>query len=78
METALEVIVEHTDQSRPSRTLVIARTRARVIARFGEGVVAQPSRATAFRILADLERRHPFVPGSGKQQEFAGGGTGLD
>ncbi|MGW2225910.1 transposase [Streptomyces formicae] len=60
VETALEVMVEHTAQSKPSRTLVIARTRARVIARFGEGVVAQPSRATAFRILADLERRHPL------------------
>ncbi|MEV5312071.1 helix-turn-helix domain-containing protein [Streptomyces sp. NPDC052610] len=60
VETALEVMVEHTGHSRPSRTLVIARTRARVIARFGEGVIAQPSRATAFRILADLERRHPL------------------
>ncbi|MFD6312013.1 helix-turn-helix domain-containing protein [Streptomyces nigra] len=59
-EMALEVMAEHTDQSRPSRTLVIERTRARVIARFGPGVVPQPSRATAFRILEDLERRHPL------------------
>ncbi|MFF2375098.1 helix-turn-helix domain-containing protein [Streptomyces xiamenensis] len=60
VETALEVMVEHTDQSRPSRTLVIDRTRARVIARFGPEVVPQPSRATAFRILAELEDRHPL------------------
>lgn len=60
VEIALEVMVEHTDQSRPSRTLVIERTRARVIAKFGEGVVPQPSRATAFRILEDLEQRHPL------------------
>ncbi|WP_443043795.1 helix-turn-helix domain-containing protein [Streptomyces sp. GS7] len=51
VETAVEVMVEHADQSRPSRTMVIERTRARVIARFGEGVVRQPSRATAFRLL---------------------------
>ncbi|WP_326619669.1 helix-turn-helix domain-containing protein [Streptomyces decoyicus] len=60
VETALEVMVEHTDTSRPSRTMVIERTRARVIARFGPEVVPQPSRATAFRILEDLERRHPL------------------
>ncbi|MFE2441639.1 helix-turn-helix domain-containing protein [Streptomyces sp. NPDC059426] len=60
VETALEVMVEHTDESRPSRTMVIDRTRARVIARFGPEVVPQPSRATAFRIMEDLERRHPL------------------
>ncbi|MEU9970429.1 helix-turn-helix domain-containing protein [Streptomyces malaysiensis] len=59
-ETALEVMTEFTGESRPSRTLVIERTRARVIARFGPDVVVQPSRATAFRILAELERRHPL------------------
>ncbi|MEV0225932.1 helix-turn-helix domain-containing protein [Streptomyces sp. NPDC050704] len=59
VETALEVMVEHTGESKPSRTLVIERTRARVIARFGPEVVRQPSRATAFRILAGLEARHP-------------------
>ncbi|MEU8512636.1 Mu transposase C-terminal domain-containing protein [Kitasatospora sp. NPDC048722] len=60
VETALEVMVEHTGQSKPSRTMVIDRTRARVIARFGPDVVPQPSRATAFRLLAELERRHPL------------------
>ena len=60
VETALEVMAEHTGESKPSRTLVIERTQARVIARFGPGAVAQPSRATAFRVLEDLERRHPL------------------
>src|ERR1700733_409247 len=55
VETALEVMAEHTGESKPSRTLVIERTHARVIARFGLGAVAQPSRATAFRMLEDLE-----------------------
>jgi transposase InsO family protein len=60
VETALEVMAEHTAESKPSRTLVIERTQARVIARFGPGAVSQPSRATAFRLLEDLERRHPL------------------
>jgi transposase InsO family protein len=59
-EIALEVMAEHAAESRPSRTLVIERTRARVIARFGSDVVIQPSRATAFRLLEELERRHPL------------------
>ena len=58
-ETAIEVMVEHNDQSRPSQTLVMKRTNARVVARFGEGVVQLPSRATAFRVLAELENRYP-------------------
>ena len=60
VETALEVMAEHTGESKPSRTPVIERTQARVIARFGPGAVAQPSRTTAFRVLEDLERRHPL------------------
>ena len=40
---------------------VIERTGARVAARFGEGAVTLPSRATAFRVLEDLERRNPQV-----------------
>jgi hypothetical protein len=59
IDTALEVIVEHTDRSRPSRTMVIDRTNARVTARFGPDVVKRPSRATAFRVLEELEKRHP-------------------
>lgn len=58
-EIAIEVMVEHSDQSRPSQTAVIKRANARVVARFGEGVVPLPSRATAFRVLADLEKRYP-------------------
>jgi hypothetical protein len=54
VETALEVMGEHKDESKPSRTDVIQRTEARVNARFGRGAVAQPSRATAFRVLEDL------------------------
>ncbi len=58
-ETAIEVMMEHTDQSRPSQTMVITRANARVVARFGDGAVELPSRATAFRVLAELESRYP-------------------
>jgi hypothetical protein len=59
VETALEVMVEHTGESKPSRTMVIDRANAGVTARLGLGVVKLPSRATAFRVLEELERRHP-------------------
>ena len=49
IETALEVMVEHTDQSRPSRTMVIDRTNARVAARhrIRRGQVSQPGYRTS-------------------------------
>lgn len=59
-QTAVEVMVEHVDQSRPSRTAVIKRTNARVTARYGPDVVPTPSRATAFRALTELESKHPI------------------
>lgn len=58
-QTAVEVMVEHAELSRPSRSAVIARTNARVIARFGAGVVQLPSRSAAFRVLTELEKRYP-------------------
>ena len=60
VQTAVEVMVEHTDQSRPSQAMVIKRTNARVAARFGVDVVALPSRTAAYRILAQLENRYPL------------------
>lgn len=59
VEVALEVMVEHTGESRPSRSMVIERANARVVARFGEEAVSLPSRATAFRVLEELEKKHP-------------------
>ena len=59
VEVALEVMVEHTEQSRPSRAMVIDRASARVAARYGTDTVQVPSRATAYRVLEQLEQRHP-------------------
>jgi hypothetical protein len=47
--------------------MVIDRTNARVLAWFGEGVVKVPSRATAFRVLEESERRHPTFRLSAKR-----------
>lgn len=52
-------MVEHTGESKPSRTMVVDRSNARVIARFGPDVIEPPSQATAFRELEELERHHP-------------------
>jgi hypothetical protein len=59
VETALEVMAEHTDESKPSLSIVIRRTAARLAARHGSGVVPLPSRATAYRWLEELEERQP-------------------
>ncbi|GAA1387895.1 helix-turn-helix domain-containing protein [Catellatospora chokoriensis] len=67
VEMALEVMVEHTDESRPSRLLVIERTKARLAARYGDGAVRLPSQASAYRLLEDLERRHPTFRLSAKR-----------
>jgi transposase InsO family protein len=73
VEVALEVMVEHTGQSKPSRTMVIERANARVIARLGPGVVKPPSRSAAFRILAALEQRHPtFRLSTTRNRDIAG------
>lgn len=59
--TAREVMAEHTSASKLSRKRVIELTRARAAARYGgEREVAQPSQATAYRVLAQLEREHPL------------------
>jgi hypothetical protein len=39
--------------------MVIDRANAKVVARYGPDVVKLPSRATAYRILEQLENRHP-------------------
>lgn len=59
VQTALAVMVEHTDQSKPLRKAVIERTRARLEAAFGEGVVPIPAKSKAYAALEELERQHP-------------------
>jgi transposase InsO family protein len=73
VQTALEVMAEHAGESKPSRKMVIERTAARLAAACGDGVVPLPSRATAYRLLEELERRQPTFRLSAKRnQDIAG------
>ena len=73
VETALAVMVEHTDQSKPLRKAVIERTRARVEAAFGEGTVPIPSQSKAYLALEELEQRHPtFRLSTKRNRDIAG------
>ena len=44
--------------SRPTQQLVIRQVNARLDARFGPGSVTPPPRSTAYKILANLNRKH--------------------
>ncbi|GAA1589882.1 helix-turn-helix domain-containing protein [Actinoplanes couchii] len=65
-EIALEIMAEHTLDSKPSKKMVAARATARLQSRHGEDRPI-PSRATGFRILAELEERHPTFDKSAKR-----------
>lgn len=66
-EAALDIMQEHTDESTPSQKSVILQASARLDAQFGEGDVKEPSRATAYRHLKELNRRHPVFGGTTKR-----------
>ncbi|HEV2345630.1 MAG TPA: hypothetical protein VGS97_16145 [Actinocrinis sp.] len=73
VETALEVMVEYEQESKPSKKHVLERIRARLEARFGPGEVSAPSRTTAYRWLEELERRRPtFRLSMKRNQDIAG------
>jgi hypothetical protein len=52
-QTALDVMREYTDLSKPTMDLIVNHVEARLNAIYGKGVVRLPSRATAYRILVD-------------------------
>jgi transposase InsO family protein len=66
-QVALDVMREHTDQSRPTRGYVVAHANARLVAAYGAGAVRLPSRATGYRILDKLDRLHPLFSNSTKR-----------
>lgn len=66
-ETASDVMREYTDLSKPTMDLVIRHTGARLEATYGRGGVRLPSPATAYRILAKLERMQPLFSKSAKR-----------
>ena len=58
--TASQVMLEHTNESKPSEAAIIYLTAKRLELEYGDGVVKEPSRATAYRILRELENRQPL------------------
>jgi transposase InsO family protein len=64
LQTALQIMVEHTNESKPSRKAVILQTKKRLELWFGPGAVELPSRATAYRNLEWLEKQHRLFGGT--------------
>ena len=66
LEAALSIMAEHTNESKPSEAAVILQARARLAIQYGPGAVQEPSRATAYRRLADHNERHRTFTGTTK------------
>lgn len=58
------VLDEHTDASRPTRELLLARITARLVAEYGEGTVPLPGRRRTATVLAELTRGTNALRGS--------------
>jgi transposase-like protein len=63
-EAALDIMREHTHESKPSEKAVIYQTSKRLEICFGHGVVPEPSQATAYRELKRLEAQHRTFKGA--------------
>ena len=66
-QTALDIMVEHTDLSKPTKHHIIAHACARITKTYGKDVVPLPSDAKAYNILDRLERKHRIFSGSAKR-----------
>jgi transposase InsO family protein len=66
-EAAEQIMLEHTYESKPSEAAVIFQTAKRLERIFGSGAVKEPSRATAYRVLAKLEDRQRLFGGTTKR-----------
>jgi transposase InsO family protein len=67
LQAALQIMVEHTNESKPSRKAVILQTEKRLELWFGPGAIEIPSRATAYRNLEWLEKQHRTFGGTTKR-----------
>jgi transposase InsO family protein len=68
VDMALEVMGDHTQESKPTKAIIVARIAARLEARHGAGMVKVPSRTSAYRYLDELEHRVPTFGGSSKRR----------
>jgi transposase InsO family protein len=66
-ETALQIMVEHTNESKPSWAAIILQTSKRLELCLGKGVVPEPSRATAYREMKWLDKQQQTFDGTTKR-----------
>jgi transposase InsO family protein len=66
LATCQTVLAEHTDASRPTKKLLLARVSARLVAEHGAGVVPEPGRRRASAALSELTRGTNAFAGSTK------------
>ncbi|KUF15775.1 Mu transposase C-terminal domain-containing protein [Streptomyces silvensis] len=67
VETALAVMGEYAEQSRPGKKLVLEQVAARLVEEHGPGVVKLPSRSTGYEWLEELELKRPTFRQSSKR-----------
>jgi transposase InsO family protein len=60
------VLKEHTDASRPTHAMVLARVAARLEQEYGPGQVSTPSRSKAYAVLTEITRGTNAFTGSTK------------
>jgi transposase InsO family protein len=60
------VLAEHVPASRPTRAIVLAEIEARLVERYGVGVVPAPAKTTGYELLAELSRGSNAFTGSAK------------
>lgn len=66
LATCRTVLAEHTDASRPTKKLLLARVSARLAAEHGAGLVPEPGRRRASAALSELTRGTNAFAGSTK------------
>lgn len=66
-QTALAIMAEYSNESQPSQSAVILQTSVRLAAEIASGEVVEPSRASAYRKLAQLDRQHRTFKGTTKR-----------
>lgn len=67
VQTALQIMVEHTNESKPSQKAIILQTAKRLELLFGPGAVPLPSRSAAYRELEWLDKQHRTFGGTTKR-----------
>jgi hypothetical protein len=60
------VLAEHTDASRPTHAIVLARIQERLAQEYGQGAVSLPGKTKGYQLLAELSRGSNAFTGSTK------------